>query len=87
MGPQVFSRENLLHMATQFITIDDQVRLTVQFLLNMAGWPACLPPVSLMPVPTPSSFLSLRKCLFTSPQTTADINPAVTHTGQHHKTT
>jgi hypothetical protein len=35
MGPQVFSCENLLYVVTQFITVDDQVRLTVQFLLNI----------------------------------------------------
>ena len=28
VGPQVFTHENLLHMVTQFVTIDDQVRLT-----------------------------------------------------------
>jgi hypothetical protein len=28
VGSQVFTRENLLHMVTQFVTVNDQVRLT-----------------------------------------------------------
>ena len=34
VGPQVFTRENLLHAVTQFVTINDQVRLTVDIALN-----------------------------------------------------
>lgn len=30
VGPQAFTRENLLHVVTQFVTVDDQVRLTVK---------------------------------------------------------
>ena len=33
-GLLVFNREDLLHAVTQFITVDDQVRLTVDTSLN-----------------------------------------------------
>ena len=33
-GPLVFNCEDLLHAVTQFITVDDQVRLTVDMSLN-----------------------------------------------------
>jgi len=33
--PQVFAREKLLHAVTQFITVDNQVRLTAQTMLNI----------------------------------------------------
>jgi hypothetical protein len=29
-GPLVFTRENLLHVVTQFVAVDDQVRLTIR---------------------------------------------------------
>jgi hypothetical protein len=38
VGPQVFTHENLLHVVTQFVTVDDQVRLTVGITLNKAQW-------------------------------------------------
>ena len=34
-GPQVFSHTDLLHAVTQFVTVDDQVGLTVESKLNM----------------------------------------------------
>lgn len=34
-GPTTFTRENLLHMVTQFITVDDQVRLTIETTLKL----------------------------------------------------
>jgi len=38
VGPQVFTWENLLHMVTQFVTVNDQVRLTIEFILNLSHW-------------------------------------------------
>jgi len=35
VGPQGFSQENLLHVVTQFITIDNQVRLTFEVASNI----------------------------------------------------
>jgi len=35
VGPLVFMRKNLLHAITKFITVDDQVRLTVEAMLNI----------------------------------------------------
>jgi len=34
VGPQVCTHENLLHVVTQFVTVDDQVRLVVDITLN-----------------------------------------------------
>jgi len=43
-GPQLFTLENLLHAVTQFITVDDQVGLTVESKLNMCNQSSsCLP--------------------------------------------
>jgi len=36
VGPQVFTHENLIHATTQFITVDDQVRLTIEAMPNMS---------------------------------------------------
>jgi len=38
VGPQVFTWANLLHMVTQFVTVDDQVRLTFESILNPSHW-------------------------------------------------
>ena len=35
VGPQGFTRESLLHVVTQFITINDQVRLTFEVASNI----------------------------------------------------
>jgi len=42
-GPTTFTRENLLHMVTQFITVDDQVRLTIETTLKFSLTRSCLP--------------------------------------------
>jgi hypothetical protein len=42
-GPTTFTRENLLHMVTQFITVDDQVRLTIETTLKFTLMRLCLP--------------------------------------------
>jgi len=42
-GPMTFTRENLLHMVTQFITVDDQVRLTIETTLKFSLMRLCLP--------------------------------------------
>ena len=42
-GPTTFTRENLLHMVTQFITVDDQVRLTIETTLKFSLTRLCLP--------------------------------------------
>jgi len=36
VGPQVFMHKNLIHAATQFITVDDQVRLTIEAMPIMS---------------------------------------------------
>jgi len=36
VGPQVFTRQNLLHAVTQFVTVDDQVRYRVKVTLNIS---------------------------------------------------
>jgi hypothetical protein len=38
VGPQVFTRKNLLHVVTQFVTVDNQVRLIVEFMLSLYHW-------------------------------------------------
>jgi len=35
-GPHVFTCKNLLHSITQFITVDDQVGLTVEVTPNIS---------------------------------------------------
>ena len=35
VGPQVFTCKNLLYVVTQFVTIDNQVRLIVEFMLSL----------------------------------------------------
>jgi len=35
VGPQGFTQESLLHVVTQFITINDQVRLTFEVASNI----------------------------------------------------
>jgi hypothetical protein len=34
-GPEVFNRDNLLHVVTQFVAVDDQVRLTIEITLDI----------------------------------------------------
>ena len=36
VGPQVFTCKNLIHAATQFITVNDQVRLTIEAMPIMS---------------------------------------------------
>jgi len=43
LEPITFTRENLLHMVTQFVAVDDQVRLIVEMTLKFTLMRLCLP--------------------------------------------
>ena len=42
LEPITFTRENLLHMVTQFVAVDDQVRLIVEMTLKFTLMRLCL---------------------------------------------